>query len=140
MHPLIKESVALLGKLRANYLQALDLGANLHKLGPEELAPALQHRARIWRASKKIIQQMKDLQTSMAKEPIPPSQLAFLREQRARVKDLAPKFQEQGRRVGGLLRKRCLELRSEMAGLRTQSKAIQQYLKAPTAKPLVQVH
>jgi hypothetical protein len=136
-NPAVLESVDILGQVHTYYTKALTIGAGIGTMEPEALVLILDERARILQRTQALFSRYITLKESLEKAGLSPSEQAFLGEQKARIKDLAPKFQAQERQIATQLKKRLLSMRGDMLEHNQSANAIRQYLSAPQAKPYI---
>lgn len=137
MHALVKECSELLQQIQAYYQKALQLGDQMSDAEAEALQDILDERFRIVQRTGPMMLRVKQLQQEMLQSAVPAQEAGFMREQSARIKDYAPRFQEQQRRVSLRLKQRMGQVRQSMVGHNQHVQAIRQYLAAPQAKPFI---
>ncbi len=137
MHTLTQECTNILKQLHEYYQRALFLGDQLSDATPEELQDIFDERYRILSLSGPMLQKLNLMQHEFTAQAVPAQEAGFLREQKARLRDYAVKFQEQQHRVSIRLKQRMVVVRQQLACHNSQMIAVKSYLAAPQAKPFI---
>lgn len=137
INPQIEEAAGLLDQLFHYYQKLQQTGSQVNLQELDQIVNHLDERGRILQMTREIMAKYGPLKESLAKGKQTPSELAFLQEKRNRIKDLAPKLNQQEKQILALLKKELIQTRSEMLDQNQSANAIRQYLAAPQSKPLV---
>lgn len=137
MHSLVLECSQILKQVQDYYQKALQLGECIPEADVDQLQDLLDERFRIVQMTAPLMHRFKVIQSELMQTTLPAQEIGFIKEQRARLRDFAPRFTEQQRRVGLRVRQRMVQIRHSLVGHNQSAQAIRSYLSAPQAKPFI---